>query len=169
MNHSCLQCKEPEAKEAGKMVFNHEGLPVSVFKPGGTCLHCCREDFLLRFRMFSNCLKYAEGKITDIDWKLFHKEYDRVSDVENISEFFLNLGIFSIDPTGCWQIVSDDLESFANINPRYLRKIMYFTNFTHAASYAKSRLLEVKYKWNLQQIAEVCSRNDLNELGLMEK
>lgn len=162
MGHLCLECEKPESKGKGRVEFIHEGLAVSIRRPGGTCLHCCRQDFLLRFRIYSNCIKYAEGKITEIDWKLFQL----VNDMDNISEFFLNLGIFSIDPVNCWQIMS---EGVADLNPRYSSIVMYFTNFTDAVSYAKERFLHTQYNWNLQKISEVCSRKDLSELGFLDR
>lgn len=163
MGWQCTNCKDQQWKESDEFEFNYMGLSIKVMRPGGKCINCARNDFIQRFGKYSPCFTHAGKKITAIDWNKF-QQYCENSGMNDICELFLNLGIFSLNPEGNWQIVAD--KSF-NLNPCFSSSIVFFTDVIQVANYAAFKLKDAERNWHLQRIGKVFTKSQLKEMGLL--
>lgn len=165
MEKRCYRCHERKAAEAGMIDFVYQGLKVRTFKIGGICQGCEEEAFAELFKKYSQLLSYNQEKIISINWKGFCAEIEKERGSELIG-LFLNLGIFSLEPAGNWEVVSD---MQVPLNPRLQGYMVYFTNEADVVHYAAVKFSQTVYDWVLRKIEKTIARSKLNGLGRLER
>lgn len=158
-NNLCIHCKKRLARTTGEICLNYKGFLFTILMSGFECGKCAANRYIDNFNGYVKNLKphlvlNKNGKI-EVNWSLYYAITTGADGyVEKncaINSILKSLGIFAYIPDGNYEIVGCGL----CLNPSITGGYYYFTRKEDAIGYAKAKLSDAYYPWEVRKVQKI--------------
>ena len=171
----CSRCKQNSAGKYKDISFTYLGMTVKISKDGFTCEQCLKELWIEGFEKNAKefikiskrtilrprtWFRFLSSKPT-VNWPHYHGFFSegRFSGRKRaFHRILIDLGIFSLQPRGNWEIVADGQIS---LNPQAPFSYFYFVNKKDAIEFARVEFSNTFYGWEIRHISEVLEKKEV--------
>ncbi len=158
----CHVCNKNEVGDSMRVKFLHDGVWFYVHKLGVECLECVQRTCLEEFEKYSGSLMNASENEVKVNWDFYFRSVSSPDYRNALTRVLMSVGVLSAEMKGNWEIFIPSLAS-ASLNPFLpLAGIrLYFTKARYAIEFARFRFAEVEDSWEVRQISEVLSKEEV--------
>jgi len=146
MEEICSKCNKNPSGKPGDVSFLYKNHRVIVFKCGKICLGCLKKEWVKNFEEHGKELVPSLTGRLKVNWKFF-VEAESLERSDRLADILISFGIFSVDPEGNWNILSDAL---VGLNPKFNVIYLYFTRREDAMDYIQAKYSNTLYGWRLE-------------------
>ena len=159
MSDLCWHCNKNKPGSTKYITFSYRGLRTIVLKKVYYCEECTKKEIEGRFEKCGYIFNYDKELITSVNWDKY-SQIDSDDHMRAATSLLVDFGFLSHDSARCYEIVGGAL----SLNPR-LVSVVYFTRLQDAADYAKAKLRNTLYGWEIRHIDKTISKEKLKKCG----
>ncbi len=163
----CHVCNKNEVGDSMRVKFLHKGVWFYVHKLGVECLECVKRICLEEFEKHGGSLMNASENGIEVNWDFYFRSTPYPDYRNALTRVLMSVGVLSSEMKGNWEIFIPSLAS-TSLNPFLpLAGIrLYFTGVNYAIEFARFRFAEVEDSWEIRQISEVLSKEEVLQVKI---
>lgn len=156
----CAFCDKKVSGKGKDISFEHNGFSFTIWNSSTLCPECEQEGFLETFKEVEGRLvARKDGKIA-VNWPLLVEREISRSRLADLHRILYALGVFSHSPEGNWEIIGP-----VCLNPRTAPgSHAFFVREEDAIGYARAKLANTSYSWQIHHVDKVISKNQALDL-----
>ena len=158
-NAICCVCKKYESGNPQSVSFFYSGLKVTINKTGLECFNCAKKQWINKNKDYcKRIIESLKDSKIKVDWEEYKEILDKNDDKEDeLNDFLLSIGVFSISPKGNWMIVGNGM----NLNPRLYGSSLFFVSESDVREFARLEYRHSLYGWDVRHIDMILTKEDI--------